>query len=208
MGLPTQGLQSPDGRKVAWYTPTNLPTLPAVHFPTIGKAGTVRMRYPLPLMHVRHDIMFLKNFLQSFCPAAHPYSAYYSGVFLKPPCQKLARFSLTISMIFRFLCSAILLPCGFTSKYAPYQTEFEQDLAFTDHATSWRALGNTFLGSSTRMSRRYTKPFSGISANSPSSEASIGYQTKPPFVSVVNPTLSPLMWRIPHIFLHCILAFS
>lgn len=157
------------------------------------------MRYPLPLMHIRHDIMFLKNFPKAFALRfiltahiiAEPFSNHHA--------RNWRVFSLTIGMIFRFHCSTVLLTCGFSFKYTLYQTVFEQNLPFTDHATPWRALGEIlFLASLHTTSRCYAKPSSGTSASGSPSEVPIGYQTKPPFVSVVNPTLYSLMWGFSH----------
>lgn len=157
------------------------------------------MRYPLPLMHIRHDIMFLKNFPQSFRPTVHPYSAYYSGAFFKPPCQELASFFPYNRYNFPISLLHSIADFGFSFKYTLYQTVFEQNLPFTDHATPWRALGEIlFLASLHTTSRCYAKPSSGTSASGSPSEVPIGYQTKPPFVSVVNPTLYSLMWGFSH----------
>lgn len=57
-------------------------------FQTARVPGTVRMRYPLPLMHVRHDIDFAglaRRICFRFCSVARPYSAYNSGFQGKSP---------------------------------------------------------------------------------------------------------------------------
>lgn len=64
-------------------------------FPTARVPGTVRMRYPLPLMHVRHDIDFLglaQCVCFCFCSVVRPYSAYNSGFQGKSPRHDTARF--------------------------------------------------------------------------------------------------------------------